>query len=103
MTGLFAATAQSAAAVPLAPVLVELALALLLAEVVLRRFFAGRRRESHPKPVRAPAAPRAVVGTGPPQPAPVAPSPAAPAVEAKSGVRSALEVAQERARQRLKR
>jgi hypothetical protein len=83
--------------------LVEVALALLLAEVVLRRFFAGRRRESHPKPALASPAPKTVVRTGAPQPAAAAPSPAAPAVEAKSGVRSALKVAQQRARQRLKR
>jgi hypothetical protein len=103
MTGLFAATAQSAAAVPLAPVLVAVALLLLLAEVVLRRFFAGRRRESHPKPALAPIPSKMVVRTGAPQPVPVALSPSTPVVEPKSGVRSALEVAQERARKRLKR
>jgi hypothetical protein len=103
MTGLFAATAQSAAAVPLAPVLVEVALLLLLAEVVLRRFFAGRRRESHPKPALAPVPSKTVVRAGAPPPAPVALSPSTPVVEPKSGVRSALEVAQERARKRLKR
>jgi hypothetical protein len=102
MTGMFDATAQSAAAVPLAPVLVEMALALLLAEVVLRRFFAGRRREARSKPARAPALAPAPVSRQRTPDASV-PPPTLPASEAKSAVKSALEIAQERARQRLKR
>jgi uncharacterized membrane protein len=101
MTGLFAGTAQSAAAVPLAPVLVELALALLLAEVVLRRFFAGRRREPRRAAARSPTAVAGSV-TGR-RPSATEPAPAEQASGAKSAVRSVFEIAQERAQRRLKR
>ncbi|MHB8877702.1 MAG: VWA domain-containing protein [Myxococcaceae bacterium] len=106
MAGLFTSAVESFAPVPLAPVLVGLAVLGLLAEVVTRRFLAGRKRK-----VRAPAKVKEKAASVAPSAAPAAAvakqqetdaAPAAPPPE-KPGLKSALEIAQERARKRLRR
>ncbi|MBL8924363.1 MAG: hypothetical protein JNJ54_36275, partial [Myxococcaceae bacterium] len=112
MTGLFAEGKQSFARVPLAPFLAGLAVLLVVAEVIVRRFLAGPRA-----PRRAAPKSSAVVGTeanvavspssdtpqptpasaGPPSSVPEAPPP--PAQER----RDPLAEARERARKRTQR
>jgi len=69
MTGLFAQSKESPAGVPLAPYLATLAVMLVLAEVGVRRFFAGRRAAPRQAGVTASPAPHAPDGreakTGP--------------------------------------
>jgi uncharacterized membrane protein len=105
MTGLFTSAAQSFAPVPLSPLLVALAVVGLLAEVVTRRFLAGKKRKARPAAkVKAPAV--AEVRAAAPKlgaQEPVKPeAPAAPPPE-KPGMKSALETARERARKRTQR
>jgi hypothetical protein len=115
MTGLFSEAPESEGRVALAPWLVALAVAVLLAEVVVRRFLSGPRLR------RAVAPSSAAAGAVPGMPAPSATSPrpvtpeagagqapeapAAASEEAKPreerGMDSALEAARERARRRL--
>jgi Mg-chelatase subunit ChlD/uncharacterized membrane protein len=110
MAGLFADAPESEGRVALAPWLVGLAVAALLAEVAVRRFLSAPRprRTVVSSPATAAAA---VPGPSPARNAPEAGrTPEAP-VEAKpseapakeAGVDSALEAARERARRRLKR
>jgi hypothetical protein len=114
MTGLFADAPESEGRVALAPWLVGLAVAALLAEVAVRRFLSG------PRPRRAVVSSLATAAVAVPGPSParnateVGKTPEAP-VEAKpseepakkpekeGGVDSALKAARERARGRLKR
>ena len=105
MAGLFAEAPESLAKLPLAPSLVALAVALLLAEVFLRRFYSGRpKRSRKPKlagaPVFTPATRPAIPGveaptTGEPK-SELPPVPEPP-------MKSALEIAIERARKRNQR
>ncbi|MCY1081956.1 VWA domain-containing protein [Archangium lansingense] len=114
MTGLFSDAPESEGRVALAPWLVGLAVAVLLAEVAVRRFLSGPRLR------RAVAAsPAAVAVPGMPAPSAASASPvkpesgAGPSLEAPAaapqeakpreerGVDSALEAARERARRRL--
>ncbi len=115
MTGLFSEAPESEGRVALAPWLVALAVAVLLAEVVVRRFLSGPRLR------RAVAPSSSAAGAVPGMPAPAATSPrpvtpeagagqapeapAAASEEAKPreerGMDSALEAARERARRRL--
>lgn len=119
MAGLFAQAPESEGRVALAPWLVGLAVAALLAEVAVRRFLSGPR----PRRAVAPSTAAAVAVPGMPAPSVASPSPArrgseagtapaapaepsgdakAPAEPAKErGVDSALEAARERARRRL--
>ncbi len=112
MAGLFQETTESAASIPVAPILVAVSLAVLLAEVVVRRFLSGKRRpakmrkepsvaEAAERQFRAVAPKAAAVATSP------EPKQAAPRAEPPGGpeqnVRSALEIAAERARRRLRR
>jgi hypothetical protein len=53
LAGLFADAPNSQARVPLAPVLVALAVLLLVAEVLVRRFFSGPRAKRRAKPAKA--------------------------------------------------
>ncbi|MBI3182379.1 MAG: VWA domain-containing protein [Myxococcales bacterium] len=130
MAGVFAETAESTAAVPLSPFLVVLSLAALVAEVVVRRVFAGRKRRAPRSssrdssleragppgglPAAGPLAPSRVeahlsTSAGLPQravraePPPADPGAQPPTAEPKKDVRSALELAAERARRRLRR
>jgi uncharacterized membrane protein len=108
MAGLFHEAQQSTAPVPLAPALVTLALALLVAEVFVRRFYAtGVRKKVRPVVVPAPApspvAPRTVSVERPAVPHPSPPMPRAspaPAEEKKPDVATALEAARAKARKR---
>ncbi|MBX7099056.1 MAG: VWA domain-containing protein [Myxococcaceae bacterium] len=111
---LFTATAQSFTAVALAPALVALALVLLVAEVVLRRFFSGERRRKRTVAVAgvAPAvvAPPAVAQAAAPPPKPSSPPrteaqppPAAEPAPASSAAVDPLAAARERARKRTQR
>jgi uncharacterized membrane protein len=112
MAGMFSEAQQSAAPVPLAPPLVILALALLVSEVFVRRFFAtGMKRKPRPVAAAAVAAPavtpppRTVSAERPAVPAaspPPPPRPSAPPAEAQKadGVASALEAARAKARKR---
>jgi hypothetical protein len=117
MVGLFADAPVSEGRVALAPYLVALMVALLLAEVVVRRFLsAPRLRVRKVAPVSVPAAAAGVAWT-PSAPASVeasAPKPEAPTAEpadsatapepgAKGDVDSALDAARARARRRLDR
>jgi hypothetical protein len=118
MTGLFSEAPESEGRVPLAPWLVGLAVAVLLAEVVVRRFLSGPRLRRAVAPsttaavavpgMAAPSSPlvgtSAAVGAseGGTPPAPTsgeAPARDEPAKE--RGVDSALEAARERARRRM--
>src|SRR5262249_53396989 len=63
MTGLFSETQQSAAPMPLAPALVALALALLVSEVFVRRFFAAGPVRRRPKPQPTVAGPGVIIST----------------------------------------
>jgi predicted lipid-binding transport protein (Tim44 family) len=122
MAGLFAQSQESLTGVPLAPALAILGVVGLLAEVMTRRFLAGRRRRpgkavgvesgtvarrEEPARGESPKAPRA----GPARPRPSEPDapgtpPEAPAPEAptkRPGMNDALEQARARARERLKR
>jgi uncharacterized membrane protein len=100
MAGLFMAAPESLARVPLAPVLVALCVALLLAEVFTRRFFAGRPRRAQKVraaiPIFTPGPMPAVVM---PPSAPSAPPPKPPPPPA-AGVDDALAAARERAKKR---
>jgi hypothetical protein len=95
----------------LAPFLAALSVVLLLSEVFLRRFFSGRSRRAKVTvaPARAAAvavqvAPAAERRTElPPPDAAKPPPPSAPPPEEKKTVKSALELAQERAKKRLRR
>jgi Mg-chelatase subunit ChlD len=98
LAGLFAEASGSRTGVALAPWLVAVALALLLAEVPTRRFWAGRagRRRASPQV--------AMVNDSPPdadKSIPAAMSVPAPATPQEIGVGSALDQARERARKRL--
>jgi hypothetical protein len=96
MAGLFEAAVASEGGVPLAPWLVGLAVALVLAEVLTRRFFSGPRR-TRAVPRTRPAAP-----AKPLEPAPAAAAP--PASASGSGsVTSALDAARARAKERTRR
>ncbi|MGZ3458911.1 MAG: VWA domain-containing protein, partial [Archangium sp.] len=109
MAGLFSQAPESEGRVALAPWLVALALAALLAEVAVRRFLSGPRLRR----ARAPSTPAALAVPGPPpsaaSPSPVQAPPAAASGDAlpreepakERGVDSALEAARERARRRL--
>lgn len=117
MAGLFREAVESEAAVPLAPALVALAVALLVAEVLVRRFLSGPRlrrpRRASISPA-APSAPRppvsaprpassAPTGIAPTTEPPGAPAPgadAAPPRPSAPGVNDALAAARERARRR---
>ena len=107
MAGLFHEAQQSAAPVPLAPALVALALALLVAEVFVRRFYAtGTRRRARvvasapvPAPARSVSAERPSAPPSPPSQKPSAPPPPAPE-PAKPDLSSALDAARSKARKR---
>ena len=105
MTGLFSDAGRSQTRFPLAPALVALALMLLLAEVFVRRFLAGRPQplagvtDVALKAVLETAQRRATTSRNPPAsmaPHNVTAEPAAPMPD----VNSALEQARERARRR---
>jgi hypothetical protein len=116
MTGLFGDAQQSAAPVPLAPALIALALALLVTEVFVRRFFAAGPVRRKPRAVAVAAGPGVIVSTprvSSPRPEPVVakPQPAAaaaeepkpaepPPPEKKPDVSDALEAARARAKRR---
>ncbi len=112
MTGLFMEAPESLGRVSLAPVLVALALAALLAEVAVRRFLsAPRSRAKRParaqvtaatmdmgvSPAASPSRGAVALEAPPAQQEPAAPKPA------EGGVDSALEAARARARRRLDR
>ncbi len=103
VAGLFRGAAKSAAPVPLAPLLVVLALGCLLAEVATRRFLSGNRRK--PRAAGTPA--RGATATHPtPRAHPGLPVPTASSVppgQPEHGVGRALDQAQERAGKRLRR
>jgi hypothetical protein len=115
MVGLFAEAPESEGRVALAPWLVGLAVAVLLAEVVVRRFLSGPRprRAVAPSasavavpgmPAQAAASPPPkATGTGTAPETPVADSSAETKPETERGVDSALEAARERARRRMRR
>jgi hypothetical protein len=116
MTGLFAEAPQSQGSLPLAPWLVALALAVLLAEVVVRRFLSAPRiRKVAPAPAVVTGSPTVVTAPGVTptartEPAPVAraepeagPAKAAEEKPKEGGVDSALEAARARSRRRLDR
>lgn len=102
MVGLFKDAVESEAAVPLTPSILALCVALLVAEVFVRRFLSGPRlrRRARPSPaVVAAAMPRAVTSPGVPvvaSPAdePPPPKPSAPTLQ------DALSAAREKARKR---
>jgi Mg-chelatase subunit ChlD len=94
MAGLFATAEQSAAPVPLAPALVALALAMLISEVFVRRFFAVTQKR-RAKVVVAPASP----AMSPPRAA-VAAAKETPRAEQKPEVNDALGEALARAKKR---
>jgi uncharacterized membrane protein len=109
MSGLFTEAQQSAAPVPLAPALVALALALLIAEVFVRRFFAARPARRRPQPIAVAAGPGVIVSTprvSAPRPEPVtAPVKTAeprplPVEDRKPDLGDALEAARTRAKRR---
>ena len=97
MAGLFADAPESLTKMPLAPSLVALAVALLLAEVFLRRFYSGR-----PKRSRAPKLAGAPIFTPAPMPAVLEVPAAAPQPEAAlpAAPQSALDAAMDRAKKR---
>jgi hypothetical protein len=116
MVGLFKDAVESEAGVPLAPWLVALSVALVVAEVFTRRFLSGPRRLRVKKTVsrvmQAVAEPQAAPSTAAPSrdvpadtsaPPDAAPSPAEVAPEApakQDGVKSALAAARDAARKR---
>ncbi|MBL8956155.1 MAG: VWA domain-containing protein [Myxococcaceae bacterium] len=109
MAGLFTAAQQSAAPVPLAPALVALALALVVAEVFVRRFFAAGPVRRKPKPAVVAAGPGVIVSTPrvsaprpePSKPKPVEEAPPQPAAPPKKpDVSDALEAARAKAKRR---
>ncbi len=116
MTGLFRDAPESLGRVPLAPWLVALALAVLLAEVAVRRFLsaprlrAARSTGASERPVKSNVEPRPVAPAKPsaPQDSQAAESPAqAQEAEKKpaegGGMDSALDAARARARRRMDR
>lgn len=116
MVGLFAEAPESEGRVALAPWLVGLAVAALLAEVAVRRFLSGPRHRRAVAPTatvtvpgmpappiarQPPAAEATGAGRAPEAPATGESSPAAEKPREERGVDSALEAARERARRRL--
>ncbi len=121
MVGLFSDAVESLGSVPLAPLLVGLALAALLAEVFVRRFTSGPKRvrprkvAAKPRPsapgveswlsrtsAPRPAGPTAMPSAPepPPKPAPSAPPPPEPEAPKAPTVADALAQARERAKKR---
>jgi Mg-chelatase subunit ChlD/uncharacterized membrane protein len=124
MTGLFMEAPESEGRWPLAPWLVGLALALLLAEVAVRRFLSAPRvrkvsaaaagaqvavrvaatRAAPPESAPRAPEPRSDTQKGPPESGAAAPTPEAEAPKPREGgVDSALEAARARSRRRLDR
>ncbi|WP_141617458.1 VWA domain-containing protein [Myxococcus sp. AB036A] len=113
MTGLFMEAPESLGRVALAPWLVALALALLLAEVAVRRFLSAprlRAPRTRENSVSIPAAPTAPPSAPATRTTPTSAPPAregdaapAPAKPAEGSVDSALDAARARARRRLDR
>jgi hypothetical protein len=101
MTGLFEGGRQSTERLPLAPALVTLALVLLVAEVFVRRFFAGPKVK-RPRPMAPVVASEAAapVMTAPATAAPPGESPKPPASEP---AKDPLAAARDRARRRTER
>lgn len=105
MAGLFSEAVESSAAVPFSPALVALAVVLLVAEVLVRRFLSGpraRRRSAAARPsavvepAGASAAPPSAASAVETRPE----APAAPDAARKPAVQDALAQARERARRR---
>jgi uncharacterized membrane protein len=102
MAGLFKEAVESEAAVPLAPGILALCVALLVAEVFVRRFLSGPRLRKRarpvvaaPAPVAALSAPQRVVAAEAPKPEePPPPKPSAPSMQ------DALSAAREKAKKR---
>lgn len=105
MAGLFKEAVESEAAIPLSPALLALCVALLVAEVITRRFLSGPRlrRRAKPAPVVAAPVQSPVVATPAPTVATPVAAPEPPVEQPKPsapGVKDALAAARERARRR---
>lgn len=104
MVGLFRDAVESEGVVPLAPWLVALAVLLVVAEVIVRRFFSGPRRQRVVRP-QAIAAAASAPSVAPPAdpvrvPEPKAATGAGAAPEKPDGVSAALAAARDKARRR---
>lgn len=90
MVGLFKDAVESEAAIPLSPAILALCVALLVAEVLVRRFLSGPRLRKRARTVSLPGMP--VVVAAPDEPPP--PKPSAPTMQ------DALSAARDKARKR---